>query len=177
MKKSVNLILLGMFNLLISACSGEDVKIMDYSKLSCKIDGIEYREVVTSSSKGQTYSAEWHKFDLPNGTSAYKINSLISGTNKYEFAESIYITLDVNTIEINKEYDIDFLNNFPAGTFCHFVGTTFDSRDTSEGKLIISKFDGKTMSGIFSLKLFSGFTSHPMVVITEGKFEDLPERK
>ena len=59
MKKSVNLILLGMFNLLISACSGEDVKIMDYSKLSCKIDGIEYREVVTSSSKGQTYSAEW----------------------------------------------------------------------------------------------------------------------
>lgn len=165
-----------LFGILLVSCSGEDATIESYSKLNCKIDGIPYHEVVTINSNRLSYTAEWHKFDLPNGNSAFKINSLITGSNEYQFAENIYITLDVNTIEINKEYTIEFLNNFPAGTFCHFAGTTFDSRDASEGKLIITKFDGTLMSGYFNLKLFSGFSSYPMVSITEGEFKDIPKR-
>lgn len=165
-----------VFSIFLISCSGEDATIKSYSKLSCKIDGIPYYEVVTNNSNRLFYTAEWHKFELPNGGFAYKINSLISGTNEYEFAENIYITLDVNTIEINKEYNIEFLNNFPAGTFCHFAGTTFDSRDASEGKLIITHFDGTMMSGIFNLKLFSGFSNYPMVSITDGVFKDIPKR-
>lgn len=165
-----------VFSVFLISCNGEDATIESYSKLSCKIDGIPYAEVVTSNANKLSYSAEWHKFDLPNESSAFKINSLISGTNEYEFAENIYITLDANTIEINKEYTIEFLNTFPAGTFCHFAGTTFDSRDASEGKLIITQFDGTMMSGNFSLKLFSGFSSYPMVSITEGVFKDIPKR-
>ncbi len=159
------------------SCSGDDVTPKNYSKLNCKIDGIPYHEVLTTTPNSLTSTAEWHKFELPNGSAAYKINSQISGTNEYEFAENIYITLDANPIEINKEYTIEFLNTFPAGTFCHFAGTTFDSRDASEGTLIITRFDRTTMSGYFSLKLFSGFSSYPMVSITEGEFKDIPKRE
>lgn len=155
------------------SCSGDDVTPKNYSKLNCKIDGIPYHEVLTTTPNSLTSTAEWHKFELPNGSAAYKINSQISGTNEYEFAENIYITLDANPVEW-----IHTTTNFnTCRFFCHFAGTTFDSRDASEGTLIITRFDRTTMSGYFSLKLFSGFSSYPMVSITEGEFKDIPKRE
>lgn len=177
---SISLLVLGSF----SGCTPDSDPLSNFvPNLSFKADGLTFVETSLNIPKefikpGQSlHTSECNRIEKTDGTFFYRFDAFckpidsVSGMGEY-----VRISLNTDPIIINKVYDCIYLGKFIAGTSIHVFGKSFlnlNSRET-ECKLIITAFDGKTISGTFSfINLYSDYVSYPKVNITDGVFTNI----
>lgn len=138
----------------------------------CKIDGEVYIERYFSGNGiDSVHTARWIKFKNYDSTTAYKVLLWIrSKSNTGNSFRTFNFSFNADSIVLYKEYlckDVEATNN------------VWWSDITGSVKVLITKFDGKYMSGVYSwvtLKNWNPATGElKKALMTDGSFTNFPE--
>jgi len=158
-------------------CSSDDTEDIDSNnvdkpRMTLKIDDIDYEEWVI----GSIHSFYWEKRKISDNSYTYVITGLIQKTNDTEYLGEIDFDLG-SSIKVNQILEVTNLNTANNYFSMNIIlgNKVYDSYDVTTGQLKITHFDGKTISGEFTVNKLQLASFTPQFInITKGVFKNIP---
>lgn len=173
--KSTLLVALMAFS--FTSCSSDDSEDVNNEnkgepRMTLKIDGVDYEEWVF----GSVHSLYWEKRKVSENSFVYVISGLMHRTDGTGTVGQINFDLG-SSIKVNQIIEVTNMstaNNYFSVNLS--VGSkVFDSYEVTSGQLKITHFDGKTISGEFTVNnmQLASFTPE-FINVTKGVFKNIP---